>query len=51
MIGVFRDGKKETFRVENVKGGKRVYIGHPEIYLPYGKYSYKIIYYTYTLIC
>ncbi len=46
VLGVTRDGQKETWRVENQNNGVRVYIGDPDVFLRPGEYTYVIRYRT-----
>lgn len=41
-----RDGASETFRVEDLLNGKRVYLGDSRSYIPPGEHTYKISYTT-----
>lgn len=41
---VRRDGVPEPYRVEPQANGQRVYIGHPDVYLPAGRYTYTLTY-------
>lgn len=44
VISVSRDGKPETFEVENIDGGKRIRIGGADVLLAPGIHEYKIVY-------
>jgi len=43
---VLRDGKPESYHLEDLKNGVRVYIGRKEVFLNPGKYTYTIRYST-----
>lgn len=44
LISVQKDGHKEPYHMDIIKGGYRIYIGDKDVYLAPGKYSYKINY-------
>ncbi len=46
VLEVYKDGIPEKYHIENIKNGKRLYIGDENLYLPYGFYSYTIKYRT-----
>jgi uncharacterized membrane protein YgcG len=46
VLGVKRDGQPEKFHIEDRANGKRVYIGHSNIFLTPGQYDYQIVYLT-----
>jgi hypothetical protein len=41
-----RDGQPETFRLERRENGQRVYLGHPDVFLKTGEYTYELTYRT-----
>jgi uncharacterized membrane protein YgcG len=43
---VLRDDQPETFRLENLKNGVRVYLGKKEVFLNPGRHTYRITYIT-----
>lgn len=46
VLDVLRDGKAESYRVENIGNGKRVYAGRKDVFLPHGIHSYTLVYRT-----
>lgn len=46
LVSVSRDGRDESYRLENISRGIRLYIGDPDIFLPKGAYTYTIVYRT-----
>jgi uncharacterized membrane protein YgcG len=46
LLGATRDGKPEMTREESITGGRRVYLGNPDVYLQAGVYTYEIRYRT-----
>ncbi len=46
VLDVLRDGKAESYRVEHISNGKRVYAGRKDLFLPHGVHSYTLVYRT-----
>ncbi len=46
LVEVLRDGRPEPYHVESISNGKRIYIGHKDVRLKRGAYTYKITYRT-----
>ncbi len=46
MFTASRDGVLETWRVENISNGVRIYLGNADVFLQPGEYSYAISYRT-----
>ena len=46
MLTATRDGVLETWRVENIGNGVRIYLGNADVFLQAGEYSYAISYRT-----
>ena len=46
VLSVQRDGKVESYHQKDLSNGIRTYIGRSNYYLPYGEYTYTIIYRT-----
>ena len=46
LLAVSRDGKAEPHHIESLANGVRVYIGHKDIFLDPGEYTYRISYRT-----
>jgi hypothetical protein len=46
MLSATRDGKPETFRVQDQFNGKRIYVGNPNAMAPIGRHVYTITYTT-----
>ena len=46
VVSVKRDGKAESFHMEDQSNSLRVYIGRQNYHLPQGKYTYEITYTT-----
>lgn len=43
-VEVTRDGSLENFSISGISGGKRIYIGHEDVYLKPGFYTYELKY-------
>ena len=46
VLGILRDGKPESYHLEGLSNGKRVYIGRKDARIPPGVYTYTIAYKT-----
>jgi len=46
IVSIQKDGRSEPYHVENVSNGKKIYIGHKDVYLNPGYYTYAITYKT-----
>ena len=46
VLSVKRDGESESYFIESISNGKRVYIGRKNYFLPRGQYTYDITYKT-----
>lgn len=46
VLDVRRDGNPEPYHIKNIFGGKRIYIGHKDVLLPPGEYTYTLTYRT-----
>ncbi|NTU47859.1 MAG: DUF2207 domain-containing protein [Syntrophobacteraceae bacterium] len=46
VLDVVRDGKAESYHVERISNGKRVYMGRKDVFLPHGVHSYTLVYRT-----
>lgn len=46
VVSVERDGQPEPFAIENISNGKRIRIGHADVFLQPGRYTYRITYTT-----
>lgn len=44
LLEALRDGQPETYRVEELSSGPRIYLGHPERFLEPGVYRYRLRY-------
>lgn len=44
VVGVWRDGATETYRVERMGDFQRIWIGHPDVLLRHGPHTYTITY-------
>src|ERR1700676_5215073 len=44
MLSATRDSHDEPFRVEDIAGGKRIYLGDASTFLPPGPHTYAIVY-------
>jgi uncharacterized membrane protein YgcG len=42
VVEVLRDGESETYRIEKLSNGKRIYIGRKDVFLEPGEYRYTI---------
>ncbi|PIP36338.1 MAG: DUF2207 domain-containing protein [Desulfobacterales bacterium CG07_land_8_20_14_0_80_52_14] len=46
IVSIQRDGKSEPYHVETVSNGKKIFIGHKDVFLNPGYYTYAITYQT-----
>jgi uncharacterized membrane protein YgcG len=46
LVSVKRDGKPESHHIENLRNGLRIYVGHRDVFLKPGIYTYAITYRT-----
>ena len=46
LVKILRDGVSESYHVENLSNGQRVYIGQKNYFLPAGEYTYTLVYNT-----
>jgi uncharacterized membrane protein YgcG len=47
LLEVLRDGNPEPHHIAPMSNGKRIYIGHEDVFLPWGEYTYTIKFRTY----
>lgn len=46
VLDVLRDDKIESYHVESLKNGKRVYVGREDFLIPHGEHTYTLVYKT-----
>lgn len=46
LLEVFRDGKLESYHVEHLDNGRRVYVGSKDVLIPHGIHGYTLVYRT-----
>src|SRR4030042_1638987 len=46
VVEILKDGEPEPYHTEKMANGVKVYVGSSDVYLPYGEYTYTLVYRT-----